>query len=180
MHFLPDLFHIKYYIPAVGDIFGSIVQGRRNMNLCYIESKCPHCGSKNRATTNTWAYDSPIRTCEFCREEFLEPKFREIAVEGLDPRTTNSGFYVKGGLITFILSVLILAYQIFKFGEISLTKISILSSISFIISILCFVISIRIRLGIEQRNSEKYIQESKQRMQDKKYVEKLRKYGYRI
>lgn len=69
----------------------------------YIESKCPHCGKVNRFSCNTYAYGSPIVNCKDCREEFVEKKFREVAVEGFDPRTTNPKFYVKAIPLSFAL-----------------------------------------------------------------------------
>lgn len=44
----------------------------------------------------------------------------------------------------------------------------------------CFVIFLRIILGYEEKQNQKYYNESLQRMNDKSYVEKLISYGYNV
>ena len=44
----------------------------------------------------------------------------------------------------------------------------------------CLVIFLRIVLGYEDKQNQKYYEESLQRMNDKAYVEKLVSYGYNV
>ena len=39
---------------------------------------------------------------------------------------------------------------------------------------------LRIKLGFQNKDNDKYMAESKARLSDSRYVEKLRKYGYKV
>ena len=62
----------------------------------YVEGNCPKCGTKIREKCNAWVYGSPIRTCPSCQSEFLDKRFREVAIGGFDPRANNPKFYLFG------------------------------------------------------------------------------------
>ena len=47
-------------------------------------------------------------------------------------------------------------------------------------AVACLIMSIRIKLGFQNKDNEKYMEESKARLSDSQYIEKLRKYGYKI
>ena len=66
------------------------------MEMNFIEGTCPKCGAKTREKCNTWVYGSPIRTCGSCKTEYLDKRWREVAIDGFDPRSNNSSFYLKG------------------------------------------------------------------------------------
>ena len=59
------------------------------MTISIAEWTCPECKTKNRETCNAWMYGSPIRQCKACRSEYLDRRFREVAIDGFDPRSNN-------------------------------------------------------------------------------------------
>ena len=75
------------------------------MKMNYAEWVCPKCKTKNRETCNMWMYGSPIRECKACRSEYLDRRWREVAIDGFDPRSKNAKFYAKGA--AFLLSLAI-------------------------------------------------------------------------
>ena len=76
------------------------------MQISYTEWVCPECKTKNRESCNTWMYGSPIRECKACRCEYLDKRWREVAIEGFDPRSNNAKLYVKGALFLLALALL--------------------------------------------------------------------------
>ena len=130
----------------------------------FIESKCPHCGKVNRFSCNTYAYGSPIVNCKDCREEFVERKFREVAIEGFDPRTTNPKIYVKFVPLFLVLSAACFALQFSRVGELAFNKITVAAVACAAAAVLCVVQFIRINCGFE----------------DKSYAKKLASYGYKV
>ncbi|MCQ2108946.1 MAG: hypothetical protein MJZ05_09320 [Fibrobacter sp.] len=146
----------------------------------YIESKCPHCGKVNRFSCNTYAYGSPIVNCKDCHEEFVEKKFREVAVEGFDPRTTNPKFYVKAIPLFLVLSAVCFALQMVRVGELTFNKISVAAVACAAAAVLCLVQFIRIKCGFEDKSNAKHLEESRERLKDKSYAKKLASYGYNV
>ena len=55
----------------------------------YVEWNCPKCGKKNREACNAWVYGSPIRNCKACNQEYFDNRWREIAIEGVEPATKS-------------------------------------------------------------------------------------------
>lgn len=51
----------------------------------YTTKKCPFCKTSyvEMRTGKVYYYGSPIRTCEFCGEKFVDKEYREIALEGI-------------------------------------------------------------------------------------------------
>ena len=62
----------------------------------FVDMQCPKCGAKIREKCNAWAYGSPIKSCPKCGSEFIDKRFREVAVEGFDTRSTDPVLYLKG------------------------------------------------------------------------------------
>ena len=75
------------------------------MPISVAEWTCPECKTKNRETCNAWMYGSPIRQCKACRSEYLDRRFREVAIDGFDPRSNNPKFYMKGALFLLVLAL---------------------------------------------------------------------------
>ena len=152
------------------------------MSLNFLEWDCPSCGKHNREDTNTWCYGTPIRHCRHCDGEYLDRRWREVAVEGFDPRSTNSSLYLKG-CIGFALFAAIMALWIFwsiRTKGYYMTLNAFCVGLGVLASIACFVLWIRIRTGAESKNQAPYMEESMQRMQDPAYVQKLISYGYQV
>ena len=151
------------------------------MQMNYAEWVCPECKTKNREACNTWMYGSPIRQCKACRSEYLDRRFREVAIEGFDPRSNNAKFYVKGALFLLAIALIcgVVIYFQYARGYYSM-KVVAAGALSALGAVACLIMSIRIKLGFQNKDNEKYMEESKARLSDSQYVEKLRKYGYKI
>lgn len=151
------------------------------MTISVAEWTCPECKTKNRETCNAWMYGSPIRQCKACRSEYLDRRFREVAIDGFDPRNNNPKFYMKGALFLFLLALVAggLAFYQHTNGYYSV-KVLAVAGASALGSLACLVMLARIKMGFQSKDNEKYMAESKARLADPAYVEKLRKYGYKV
>ncbi|MBP5281789.1 MAG: hypothetical protein J6Z22_04740 [Lachnospiraceae bacterium] len=148
----------------------------------YMEGKCGHCGETVKEKSNMWAYGSPIRFCPRCKQEYLDRRWREVAIEGFDPKSTSPAYYVKA----FFLCLACLAvsggwtYYTVHYRNEYHTAMVALIIVSAIGAIGCLILSLGIALGFMKKGNEQYLQESERRMRDPEYVKKLQAYGYRI
>ena len=151
------------------------------MQISYAEWVCPECKNKNRESCNTWMYGSPIRECKACRSEYLDKRWREVAIDGFDPRSNNAKVYVNGTLFLLAMAAIcgILIYFQYAKGYYS-TKIIVVGALSALASIACGINALRIKLGFAAKDNDKYMAESQARLRDPQYVKKLEGYGYRI
>lgn len=148
----------------------------------FVEWNCPKCGKNNSESCNAYVYGSPIRYCKSCNQEYFDNRWREIALEGTDPKSKNLKFYLLGGLFFLVVSVVcgLLSYNsITSFGTYNRRIIGI-AFISFIMFILFCVGFIRIITGYEEKQNKIYYDESLKRIQNKDYIEKLIFYGYNV
>lgn len=148
----------------------------------YVEGKCPQCGRKVRESCNAWVYGSPIRKCPHCGSEYLDKRWRELAIEGADPRTKDPKFYLKMAAIFLIFTIgciLWRSYLIASQGSYP-TKLLGCIILGAFATVGCVVVFFRIITGYESKNNAKYLEESKERLKDKAYVEKLISYGYDV
>lgn len=148
----------------------------------FAESNCPHCGKVNRNSCNAWMYDTPIRRCKYCNQKFVDRRYRELAVEGIDQRSANPAFYLKGMAIFFVAGIvlaLLLACQIRFLGYYS-TRLVACVFICFAGCLMCGLLFVRIKLGIEDKNAQKYFAESEKRLENKAYVQELLDNGYDV
>ena len=151
------------------------------MTISIVEWTCPECKTKNRETCNAWMYGSPIRQCKACRSEYLDRRFREVAIDGFDPRSNNPKFYMKGALFLLILALVDGGLALYQYinGYYSI-KVLAIAGASALGSLACFSMFVRITMGFQSKDNEKYMAESKARLADPTYTEKLRKYGYKV
>ncbi len=138
------------------------------------ENICPACGSRDK--TNMYMYGSPIRKCSRCGKEYLNSKFREVAIDGFDPKTESPSSSIKAILGLTLLSAFCGAYA-YKRGSI---KMSIMFVVCVIAVVFYIVMLFRYLLGFEKRLNERELKKSEERLRDKNYVEKLQQYGYKI
>lgn len=151
------------------------------MQINYIEWICPECKTKNREACNMWMYGSPIRECKACRSEYLDRRWREVAIDGFDPRSRNAKFYAKGA--AFLLSLAIVCGVLLQTSLVhgnNSTKLTLACILCSLFGVVSGFISLRIKLGFADKDNAKYMAESKARLGDSTYVEKLKKYGYNI
>ena len=151
------------------------------MQINYIEWICPECKTKNREACNMWMYGSPIRECKACRSEYLDRRWREVAIDGFDPRSRNAKFYAKGA--AFLLSLAIVCGVLLQTSLVhgnNSTKLTLACILCSLFGVVSGFIALRIKLGFADKDNAKYMAESKARLRDSTYVEKLKKYGYNI
>lgn len=151
------------------------------MQLNCVEWICPVCKSKNREACNAWMYGSPIRQCKACHNEYLDNRFREVAIEGFDTKSNNAQLYAKGALFFLGLALIcgILLYLLCSQG-LYCTKIIVIGTLSTLAGIGCSIFALRIKLGGTTRENAKYMAESKRRLNNPQYINKLRMYGYKV
>ena len=153
----------------------------------FVESYCPNCNYLNEfPCNNVWRYGSPIVKCQKCQSEYLDDQFREVAIEGIAPKSSKASLYFFLGLVFLALSLIEAAIAVMIYfhtltpGINHYEKAIIGSIIGGIASLPCFFMSLRIKFGFQNNSNEKYIQESEERLKDPIYVQKLESYGYKI
>lgn len=152
--------------------------------MYFVESYCPNCNHLNEfPSNNVWRYGSPIVKCQKCQSEYLDDQFREVAIEGIAPKSSKASLYFFLGLV-FLALPLIEAAVIYFFtltpGTYRYEKAIIRSIIGGIASLPCFFMFFRIKFGFQNKSNKKYMQESEERLKDPIYVQKLESYGYKI
>ena len=148
----------------------------------FSEMKCPHCGKTNREKCNTWMYGSPVRTCRNCNKKYLDRRYREVAIDGVDPRSVNSGLYLKGivfFLAGFVICLAWLLYQINYLGYYHIRLVGCVFVCAFG-AVMCIILFIRNKLGIDEEKNARYLEESEKRLADKSYVKELIDYGINV
>lgn len=148
--------------------------------------RCPHCGHKPGSAGNTHLYGSPFRRCDKCKQEYIDRRYHEIAIDGvrhedinLTPKRYASD--KKNAIGTIIAGI----------GFIVLHYIIAVNSPNFFFSYLSLLGAVLIAAGVNtlmdgtKRAIEKKRvlldqerQDSIQRMQDPSYVQRLRSIGY--
>ena len=152
------------------------------MGLSYLEGTCPKCGEKTREQSNMWGYGSPIRFCPRCKQEYLDKRWREVAINGFDPKSTSSSYYVKAFL--FLVAVTAISggwlYYTTHYKNYYSTLVVAVVIIGAIGAVACLGLSIWIGLGFAAKSNAKYLEESKRRLRNVEYIRKLQAYGYVI
>ena len=152
------------------------------MSLSYMEVTCPSCGAKKKENCNSWGYGSPIKICPDCNTEFIDRRFTEPAVEGLDRRSTDPSLYFKGMLLMLVFTVICSAilYYMHTFSGRFPTKLIFCIGGGILGTILCGIMFFRIKFGFADKENNAYLEESESRLQNREYAEKLRSYGYNV
>ena len=148
----------------------------------FVEWNCPRCGKKNREKCNAWVYGSPIRNCKECNAEYFDRRWREIALEGVEPASKNAKLYLGATIAFFVFTcvcALRLIYDIKTLGGYPERLLGCVL-IGMVGTIGCFVVLLRIVTGYEDRQNRRYYDESVKRLQNKSYVYKLIAYGYDV
>lgn len=148
----------------------------------YSEMNCPHCGKMNRESCNAWMYGSPIKVCKSCGQKYLDSRYREPAVSGLDQRSVDPKFYLKGMGIFVAATVFVavwLWYSVYILGHYNTRQVGILALCGFAAAA-CLVLYIRIKLGLEDKSNARLLAESEERLKDPGYVQELISYGYNV
>lgn len=148
----------------------------------YMEWNCPACGQKNRDSCNAWGYGSPVRYCKKCQAEFFDNRWREVAIDGFDPRSMNSGLYLKGTIGSAVFAAVMAGYVAISIktrGSYSIRAAGCIA-LGVIASVMCLIVYIRIKSGYEEKDQAHFLEESRDRLRDPAYVQKLMQYGVQI
>lgn len=148
----------------------------------YVEGNCPKCGRKIRESCNAWVYGTPIRTCPSCKSEFLDRRFREVAIDGFDPRANNTRLYLFGFLGFLLFTIVCAGWLIAMINAQKSYPVKLLGCVivGIIGTVGCAVVLLRQITGYEDKCNARFMEESQKRMQDRDYVEKLVAYGYSV
>ncbi|MCI7232720.1 MAG: hypothetical protein MR546_02210 [Oscillospiraceae bacterium] len=148
----------------------------------YSEINCPHCGKINRESCNAYMYGSPVRICKNCGEKYIDSRYREQAISGFAPKSTNAAFYGKGSIgfgIAFACFFGWFLYCALADGVYSL-RVGILCIGCLFGFIGCLIQFVRIKSGSADRENAKYLEESEKRLSDRGYVDELIKIGINV
>lgn len=116
-------------------------------------------------------YGSPIKVCKYCKKEFIDSDYKEIALEGV-PNKENFERFTKG-TISYTIASFVMAFFAYIFDFKLLPVIFIALGLIIIGS---DILSYNKRL----KHLEKEITESKKRMSDPQYALRLMQHGYKV
>ena len=145
----------------------------------YSEMNWPHCGKTNRESCNAYMYGSPVRICRSCGQKYIDGRYREPAISGLDPKSTNASFYGKGCVGFGIAFACFFGWFLYCAisNRVYSLRVGILCTGCLAAFIGCIIQYVRIKSGAVQRENAKYLEESEKRLSDKSYVDELIRMG---
>lgn len=150
-----------------------------------IEFRCPSCGKKLFTfEQRTRKYGRIIQECKKCGAEYADPRYVELAIDGIP----EDEFKVAPYLFMIVIGCLLIwrAKHLFGVHQLGvmeqmqwlLPTVFLLLGIAAIIGAIISIIMIK--TGRRAKKLETLYQESIERMKDFGYVNKLRKFGYDI
>lgn len=148
---------------------------------------CPYCKAKiffyyEKERENEWKYGSPIRPCRKCGKNYVDGRYHEIAVEGIEPSALSirwNGIRLLAMLGIFLIAFLIQAYEVRHKGTYSLKWCTIMGCALFG-SLLFLIDSIRILTGAKAKKLERLREESVKRLRNWSYAKQLEDLGYPV
>ncbi len=148
-----------------------------------VELKCPHCGKivATRAA-NQYRYGSPLKNCRFCKENYLDPFFHELAAEPPAPNAFSVKQKLFGAAMLAGIFVFCLAFYWFEVTYMNiyhimfpaLMTVTAVGEIGFIAEI------ILIKTGFKERRTERLRKESAERLKNPVYARELARLGYPV
>ncbi len=148
-----------------------------------LKFQCPSCGKTLFSyEPRTRKYGTIIHVCRKCGAEYMDPRYHELAIDGISEDEFRIFPYffmlVIGGLIGWrgwhLLSVRQLGVP--DMMQWLLPVVFLIIGAVLIIGSIIGIISIK--TGIKRRKFEKMLEESQARMRDTRYTDKLRSMGY--
>lgn len=148
-----------------------------------VEIHCKGCGHKLlKYEKYERKYKSPIASCKKCGKDYIDPRCHELAIEGIP----EGDFKITNDIILLVIGALIAWRGYYLFGlrmlgtpdamQWVLPTVILLLGIAIILG--GIVDFIRIITGIKRRKYEKDLKESKERISNEDYIQKLRDLGY--
>lgn len=141
---------------------------------------CPACGKgRQPSPENRWCYGSPIKTCPHCGCEYYDERYTELAANKFPPAAPPAfkGLKIMGIGIAFILAAALFYFiSATSTGRYSLW-LPIIAVGGAAIAIVGLIDFIEIKTGKRQRQLDEFYAQSKQRLENVEYAEKLRQLG---
>lgn len=116
-------------------------------------------------------YGSPIKVCKYCKKEFIDSDYKEIALEGV-PNKDDFKRFTKG-TISYTIAAFVMAFfaYIFEFRFLPIV---------FILLGMIIIGSDIITYTKRLKHLEKETLASKERMSDPVYAKRLAEHGYHV
>ena len=144
---------------------------------------CPNCNAdRGLASGNGILYGSPIQTCPNCGKQFFDPRYREIAVDGLLESDSKPKADSKTALIAFGVGILAFALMILLIATTGrlLFILPIVGVIAIALGFKTLGDNKKIRSGERAAELEKLRAESEARLMDPSYAQFLKARGYAV
>lgn len=151
-----------------------------------IQLRCGNCGKKllTYSKSDTPKYGSPVKKCKKCGTIYADPRFHEIAIEGIP----EGVFSVSANVILAVIGALVALRGIYLFDIRMLnvpdamqwflpTAFTLIGGAMVIGSIMEIIL---IKTGKKALKYERLKKESEMRLSDKGYVYTLQNLGYII
>lgn len=148
--------------------------------------KCPNCGFDLGPAIDFYLYGSPFQVCKKCKKTYVDPRYHEIAVEGIrrediEPTEEDKKANRKSGWTTIGLGlVMFAAFVLGLFIGVIAIPLPFLGVILLIGGIGTMKRDNKKALNKRRQELELEKQQSFLRVQDPQYVEKLRSIGYHV
>ncbi len=145
--------------------------------------ECPYCGKGLfNYDERAWEYGSPIRECSSCGEKYIDPRYHEIAVDGIAPDAMSvkkSLMCMAVGLVCALLSAAVMFATISLNGTYSV-KMAAICVVGIIVAVFMLFDVIRIKSGAKERSFDTLRRQSEERLADKSYAAELAAAGYNV
>ena len=150
-----------------------------------VEFRCPACGKKLFSyERRIRKYGSPIKECKKCGAEYIDPRFHELALDGIPEDEYKAGPYVfmiiVGALITWR------GLHLFRMHQLGVSDAIqwVLPTIFTIFGVGCIIAAIggiiMLKTGLHEKKINRLMAESQARVKDMSYINRLKKLGYKI
>lgn len=149
----------------------------------YVQGTCPQCGGKIPSyAANKRLYGSPIRICKKCGSRYIDSRYHEIALEGIqayDLSAKPSLTFALTGLIVSGISAGIFYFE-WNYQNYYHTLFPRVIPAGVIMILWGIVDAIRAKLGLKAKKMEKLRKESIERLSDKNYAHDLVAWGFYV
>lgn len=143
--------------------------------MTYISKRCPHCNEAYAfwKPKNEYEYGSPVRACSHCGKIFIDRRYREIAITGVD--NIDKRRFSLEMLISAVLGA-IFAYSGFLHSNIYAIAGGLVATVVFTGMVAYDASTFQSRQTyIQQQTTESF-----KRMSDPNYLETLDFYGFNV
>ncbi len=150
-----------------------------------IEFKCPSCGKKLFTYEyRIRKYGSPLKECKKCGSEYIDPRYYELALDGIPDDEFKITPYVFmmiiGGLIIWRGLYMFRMHQLGVAEEIQWLLPTVFTLLGIVLVIGSIAGMVSIKTGLHKKKIDRLMAESRARVSDMDYIRRLRKLGYKI